>query len=125
MARQGAGACVIAAVGERTEANQRFFEAEDERIARLCHRVAERFARGGRLVAFGESAQARSDVRHVAVEFVHPEIVVTRVSDDPRTIAREGLVGLGFTPQEADAMLDSTEGETPEELIAGALRAGR
>ena len=78
MARQGAGACVIAAVGERTEANQRFFEAEDERIARLCHRVAERFARGGRLVAFGESAQARSDVRHVAVEFVHPVIVGKR-----------------------------------------------
>ena len=56
---------------------------------------------------------------------VSDEIVVTRVSDDPRTIAREGLVGLGFTPQEADSMLDSTEGETPEELIAGALRAGR
>jgi D-sedoheptulose 7-phosphate isomerase len=34
--------------------------------------------RGGRLVALGESPQARSDVRHVAVEFVHPVIVGKR-----------------------------------------------
>ena len=33
-----------------------FFEAEAERLARLCHRMAERFARGGRLVAFGRVA---------------------------------------------------------------------
>ena len=56
---------------------------------------------------------------------VSDEIVVTRASDDPRTIAREGLVGLGFTPQEADSMLDVAEGETPEELISGALKAAR
>ncbi len=62
----------------RTEANGRFFGAESDRIARLCHRMAERFARGGRLVAFGRSPQARSDVRHVAVEFVHPVIVGKR-----------------------------------------------
>ena len=30
-----------------------FFDAEAERLARLCHRMAERFARGGRLIAFG------------------------------------------------------------------------
>jgi len=62
----------------RTAANQRFFASEADRIARLCHRMAERFARGGRLVAFGSSPAARSDVRHVAVEFVHPEIVGKR-----------------------------------------------
>jgi Holliday junction DNA helicase RuvA len=54
------------------------------------------------------------------------EIVVRRTaSDDPRTLAREGLLGLGFTPQEADGLLDQTEGESAEELIAGALRAAR
>jgi D-sedoheptulose 7-phosphate isomerase len=63
---------------ERTEANRRFFEAESERIARLCHRMAERFARGGRLLALGISPAARSDVRHVTVEFVHPVIVGKR-----------------------------------------------
>ena len=31
-------------------------------------------------------------------------IVITR-GDDPRTLARDGLVGLGFTPQEADELL--------------------
>ena len=69
---------MITALSERTEANALFFEREAERIARLCHRVAERFARGGRLIALGESPQARSDVRHVAVEFVHPVIVGKR-----------------------------------------------
>jgi Holliday junction DNA helicase RuvA len=54
------------------------------------------------------------------------EIVVRRTaSDDPRTLAREGLLGLGFTPQEADGLLDQSEGESAEELIAGALRAAR
>ena len=66
------------ALAERTRANRVFFEAEADRIARLCHRMAERFARGGRLVAFGRSPAARSDVRHIAVEFVHPVIVGKR-----------------------------------------------
>jgi Holliday junction DNA helicase RuvA len=52
------------------------------------------------------------------------EIVVTR-TDDPRSLAREGLLGLGFSLQEADRLLDGTRGETPEELIAEALRAAR
>jgi holliday junction DNA helicase RuvA len=54
------------------------------------------------------------------------DIVVRRTaSDDPRTVAREGLVGLGFTPQEADGLLDNAAGDTPEDLIAEALRAAR
>ena len=38
--------------GERARSSR----AEAERIARLCHRMAERFARGGRLVALGALA---------------------------------------------------------------------
>jgi holliday junction DNA helicase RuvA len=54
------------------------------------------------------------------------EIVVRRTAaDDPRTLAREGLIGLGFSPPETDAMLDQADGETPEDLIAEALRAAR
>jgi holliday junction DNA helicase RuvA len=54
------------------------------------------------------------------------DIVVRRTaSDDPRTLARQGLLGLGFTPQEADKLLDQAAGETPEALIEGALRAAR
>lgn len=49
-------------------------------------------------------------------------IAVSR-SDDPRLLARDGLVGLGFTLQEAEALLANAQGESAEELIEGALRA--
>jgi D-sedoheptulose 7-phosphate isomerase len=65
-------------LARRSDANRAFFEAEADGLARCCHRMAERFARGGRLVALGRSPIARSDVRHVAVEFVHPVIVGKR-----------------------------------------------
>jgi holliday junction DNA helicase RuvA len=45
--------------------------------------------------------------------------------DDPRRIARDGLLELGFAPAEADALLESAGGSTAEELLAGALRAAR
>ncbi|MGZ6578647.1 MAG: SIS domain-containing protein [Solirubrobacteraceae bacterium] len=67
-----------AQVQARTEANREFFARESERLALLCHGMAERFARGGRLIATGRSPTARSDARHVAVEFVHPVIVGKR-----------------------------------------------
>jgi holliday junction DNA helicase RuvA len=60
----------------------------------------------------------------VAGEAVSDTIQVT-ASDDPHTLAREGLLGLGFAPAEADQLLDSASGETPEDLIAAALRAAR
>jgi D-sedoheptulose 7-phosphate isomerase len=62
----------------RTAANERFFAEEAERIARLCLAMAERFVRGGRLLAVASSPQGRSDAHHVAVEFVHPVIVGKR-----------------------------------------------
>jgi holliday junction DNA helicase RuvA len=43
-------------------------------------------------------------------------------SDDPRVIARDGLIGLGYSPEEADRLLDGASGEEPEALIADALR---
>ena len=49
-------------------------------------------------------------------------IVVTR-TDDPRALARNALMGLGFTPQEADHLLANAAGESAEELIEQALRA--
>ena len=55
---------------------------------------------------------------------IEDDIVITR-TDDARTLAREGLVNLGYTAQEADKLLDKTRGDTPEDLIAGALRATR
>jgi D-sedoheptulose 7-phosphate isomerase len=67
-----------AAIDERVACGERFFAAEHERLARLCRRMAERFGRGGRLLAFGRTQADASDVRHVAVEFVHPVIVGKR-----------------------------------------------
>ena len=51
-------------------------------------------------------------------------ITVTR-GDDPRRVAREGLLELGFAPAEAQALLEGVDGETAEELLASALRAAR
>jgi Holliday junction DNA helicase RuvA len=51
-------------------------------------------------------------------------IVISR-GDDPRMLAREGLVGLGFSAQEADKLLDGAPGDSPEDLIAHALKGAR
>ena len=52
------------------------------------------------------------------------EITVTR-GDDPRRIARDGLVELGFTIQEADGFVAGAEGESAEDLLQSALKAAR
>jgi holliday junction DNA helicase RuvA len=66
------------------------------------------------------------ELREKVAGKVTDEIVVrATASDDPRTLAREGLLGLGFSSQEADGLLDSAEGETPEDLISEALKAAR
>ncbi|HEV3046590.1 MAG TPA: Holliday junction branch migration protein RuvA [Solirubrobacteraceae bacterium] len=44
---------------------------------------------------------------------------------DARMLAREGLLELGYAPAEAQQLLAGAEGETAEELIAGALRLAR
>jgi D-sedoheptulose 7-phosphate isomerase len=69
---------VDALLARRVQAGERWFGAEAERLARCCQAMAERFARGGRLLALGATPAARSDARHVAVEFVHPVIVGKR-----------------------------------------------
>jgi holliday junction DNA helicase RuvA len=45
--------------------------------------------------------------------------------DDPRLLARDGLVELGYSPQEADELLRNASGERAEELISEALRMAR
>jgi holliday junction DNA helicase RuvA len=60
----------------------------------------------------------------VGVNLPAQAISITR-GDDPRAMAREGLLGLGYTVQEADELLDGATGERPEDLIAHALRTAR
>jgi D-sedoheptulose 7-phosphate isomerase len=90
----------------RTAANRRFFAAEAERTARLCHAMAERFARGGRLVAVGSAPAARSDVRHVAVEFVHPVIV-----------GKRALPAIGLAQDGGDLALQTELLTRPEDIV--------
>jgi Holliday junction DNA helicase RuvA len=42
--------------------------------------------------------------------------------EDPRAMAREGLLNLGYTPPEAEKLLDGADGESPEEIVQAALR---
>ncbi|CAN5225682.1 hypothetical protein BH24ACT23_BH24ACT23_07610 [soil metagenome] len=77
----------------RSEVNRAYFAAQAERIAGCCHRMAERFARDGRLIAFGATPEARSDARHVAVEFVHPVIV-----------GKRALPAIGLAPEGGDVV---------------------
>jgi Holliday junction DNA helicase RuvA len=52
------------------------------------------------------------------------EAVVTGAEQggDPRSLARDGLVNLGYSPAEAEELLGDADSEEPEELIARALR---
>jgi len=104
---------VDALLERRTEANRAFFAAEADRLARCCHRMAERFAGGGRLVALGASPVARSDARHVAVEFVHPVIV-----------GKRALPAIGLGPEGGPLALQvETVAEPGDILIAYGIGA--
>jgi D-sedoheptulose 7-phosphate isomerase len=118
-----------ALLAERSEANRAFFAAEADNVARCCHRMAERFARGGRLISFGRSPRARSDARHVAVEFVHPVIV------GKRALPAIGLAGEGgplaaqveliAEPDDIAIAFGAEEGGEPAAEAAEALAAAR
>jgi holliday junction DNA helicase RuvA len=60
----------------------------------------------------------------VAATVAADEISVTR-ADDPRSVAREALAGLGYGSDEIESLLDGAEGDSAEELISQALRSAR
>jgi D-sedoheptulose 7-phosphate isomerase len=127
------------ALAARTDANSAFFAAVADPLARLCHQMAERFARGGRLIAVGATPAARSDARHVAVEFVHPVIVGKRalpalsLAGDPALLsdvaARAGVdelfaAGVSLFGRAGDIALGiALDGRCPS--VARGLRAAR
>jgi Holliday junction DNA helicase RuvA len=51
-------------------------------------------------------------------------ITVSR-SDDPVTLAREALLGLGYNANEIDGLLEGASGDSTEDLISHALRTAR
>jgi D-sedoheptulose 7-phosphate isomerase len=96
---------------ERNRVATAFFERESARLAVACQGMAERFLRGGRLLAFGRDHYA-TDAQHVSVEFVHPVIVGKRALPAldlslafrgwlPAIVGPEDMA-MGFGPPEGD-----------------------
>jgi len=73
-------------------------------------RTAERVIVELREKVAGELEQAAVDAPAAGAE------------DEPRLLAREGLVSLGYSLIEAERLLDGVEGDAPEDLIGNALR---
>jgi len=95
----------------RNDLFTRFFDREAPRLAFACREMAERFLRGGRLLAFGRGPYA-TDAQHVSVEFVHPVIVGKRalpaldLSMLPgpwlNALVQEADIVMGFGPPAGD-----------------------
>jgi D-sedoheptulose 7-phosphate isomerase len=91
---------------------ERFFHREADRLAGASRLMAERFQRGGRLLAFGRGACA-TDAQHVSVEFIHPVIVGKRAlpaidlslmfEGAVAALAQPADIAMGFGPPEGDA----------------------
>src|SRR6202048_421766 len=96
---------------ERNQLFEDFFSREAPRLADACREMAERFLRGGRLLAFGRGPYA-TDAQHVSVEFVHPVIVGKRalpaldlsLAFAPwlETLVQSDDMVMGFGPPEGD-----------------------
>jgi len=82
----------------REEVVRSHFAAEAPRLARACHAMAERFARGGRILAFGLGAAA-TDASHISVEFVHPVIVGKRALP-AIALPNDGPTSLGLAAED-------------------------
>ena len=63
------------------------------------------------------------ELREKVAGALEEEVFVAGEGDgDPRALARDGLVNLGYAPLEAEQLLDGIDGSDPEELLASALR---
>jgi holliday junction DNA helicase RuvA len=68
------------------------------------------------------------ELREKVAGALEEEVAVAAGDDDPRALARDGLVNLGYAPLEAEQLLDGIDGGDPEQMLASALRkagAGR
>ena len=96
---------------ERNQILEGFFAERAHSIALACQQIAERFTRGGRLLALGRGASA-TDAQHVTVEFVHPVIVGKRalpaidlsamMAAGVEALLRSDDMVMGFGPPEGD-----------------------
>ncbi len=99
---------IESALDHRARASAELFGREARRIARVCHQCAERFARGGRMLAVASTPAGRSDAHHVAVEFVHPVIV-----------GKRALPALALTPETGPVEQAIALLAEPEDMVIG------
>ena len=62
------------------------------------------------------------ELREKVAGALEEEVMLAADGDDPRGLARDGLVNLGYAPLEAEQLLDGIEGEDPEQILGAALR---
>ena len=62
------------------------------------------------------------ELREKVTGALEEEVVAVAEEGDARSLARDGLVNLGYAPLEAEQLLDGVEGDEPQELVAAALR---
>jgi holliday junction DNA helicase RuvA len=62
------------------------------------------------------------ELREKVAGALEEEVALAAGDGDPRALARDGLVNLGYAPLEAERLLDGIESGDAEELIATALR---
>ncbi len=62
------------------------------------------------------------ELREKVAGALEEEVILATSDGDPRALARDGLVNLGYAPLEAEQLLDGIEGSDPEDLLATALR---
>lgn len=63
------------------------------------------------------------ELREKVTGALEEEVTLAAAEDgDPRSLARDGLVNLGYAPLEAEQLLDGLDGGDAEELLASALR---
>ena len=63
------------------------------------------------------------ELREKVAGALEEEVAVGAAGEgDARSLARDGLVNLGYAPLEAEQLLDGVEGTEPQELVAAALR---
>lgn len=105
-------ALIEARFAERNRLSALLFDREADPLAHLSAEVAKRFARGGRLLAFGRGPYA-TDAQHVEVEFVHPVLVGKRAlpaldisasaPESLRSMLRPADIVMAFGPPEGDS----------------------
>ena len=65
------------------------------------------------------------ELRERAAGELDESAAVVTTESTAREEAREGLLGLGYTPIEVERLLATAEGESAEEIVAFVLRSGR